>query len=341
MMNTKRLLITLSLFCSILNGQQLGGSAAFLKKGMSARALGMGSAYVAEVKDPSAAYWNPAGLVESTGLRFQISDLQNNIFDYKSLGDINTPQISLAYSFDKPLPMSNIQWALGISITGYFVNDIDEYDNRSSYLGSFGYSEYVSFISAAFKIKLINIGVTWKYLSQEFGGNVGFNQTNKKSLLRKPHDVGLKFHPTKYLSFGLILRDSISVGVYDQYSRNLQYGVSINLANIDNSLALPEIIFTADFLALQSSFQKLNTGIEYKYVANDNYSFLFRLGMSGILLNIDDSFGDSEEIKEISRKGSVGLGIKTKQLGIDIAWVQQLNENPYSQYMILTVGWEF
>ena len=46
MMNTKILLITLSLIYSILNGQQLGGSAAFLKKGMSARALGMGSAYV-------------------------------------------------------------------------------------------------------------------------------------------------------------------------------------------------------------------------------------------------------------------------------------------------------
>jgi hypothetical protein len=333
---------TISLLIALiaLNGQQYGGSSAFLKKGMSARAIAMGSAFVAAVEDPSAIYWNPAGLIDAKGFQIQISDLQNNFFDFKSFGDVNTPQLALSIAFRKPL-VWNINWAVGVSSAGYFVNGIDEYSENSSYLGSFSYSESATFISAAFKIKLINIGVTWKYLSQEFGGNVGFNQTNKKSLLRKPHDVGLKFHPTKYLSFGLILRDSISVGVYDQYSRNLQYGVSINLANIDNSLALPEIIFTADFLALQSSFQKLNTGIEYKYVANDNYSFLFRLGMSGILLNIDDSFGDSEEIKEISRKGSVGLGIKTKQLGIDIAWVQQLNENPYSQYMILTVGWDF
>ena len=340
-MNIKILLLSLSIFYSILNGQQIGGSAAFLKKGMSARALGMGSAYVAEVKDPSAAYWNPAGLVESAGLKFQISDLQNNISDYTSFGDINTPQISLAYSFHKPLPRSNILWSLGVSMSGYFVNDIDEYDNQSSYLGSFNYSEYVTFISMAFKIRLINIGITWKLISQDFTGNIGFNQTNKNSLLRKPHDIGLKFNPTKYLSFGLILRDSISVGVYDQYSENLQYGMSFNLAKFDHFMELPEVIVTADFLATQNSYQKLNTGIEYKFVANDTYSFLFRLGMSDILVNLDESIEDSEEIKDTSQKGSIGLGLKTKQLGIDIAWVQQLIENPYSQYMILTVGWGF
>ena len=341
MMNIRILLIALSIICSILNGQQMGGSAAFLKKGMSARALGMGSAYVAEVKDPSAAYWNPAGLVESTGFKFQISDLQNNIFDYKSFGDINTPQLSLAYSFHKPFPMTNIQWSLGASLTGFFVNDIDEYDNRSSYLGSFNYSEYVTFISMAFKVRLINIGITWKLISQDFAGNIGFQQTNKNSLLRKPHDIGLKFNPTKYLSFGLILRDSMSVGAYDQYSENLQYGMSLNLAKFDHIMTLPEVIITADFLATQNSYQKFNTGIEYKFVANNQYSFLFRLGMSDILVNLDESIEDLEEIKDVSKKGSIGLGIKTKQLGIDIAWVQQLNENPYSQYMILTVGWGF
>jgi len=38
-------------------------AAEFLKIGVGARALGMGEAYVAVADDPSAAYWNPAGLV--------------------------------------------------------------------------------------------------------------------------------------------------------------------------------------------------------------------------------------------------------------------------------------
>ena len=35
---------------------------AFLKLGVGARAMGMGSAYVAVADDPTALHWNPAGL---------------------------------------------------------------------------------------------------------------------------------------------------------------------------------------------------------------------------------------------------------------------------------------
>ena len=35
---------------------------AFLKLGVGARAMGMGSAYVALADDPTELYWNPAGL---------------------------------------------------------------------------------------------------------------------------------------------------------------------------------------------------------------------------------------------------------------------------------------
>src|SRR5512139_3372456 len=49
---------------------------AFLKVGVGARAMGMGSAYVAEAGDPTAVYWNPAGLggLDRTQITFMHSE---------------------------------------------------------------------------------------------------------------------------------------------------------------------------------------------------------------------------------------------------------------------------
>ena len=48
---------------------------AFLKLGVGARAMGMGSAYVAIADDPTALYWNPAGLASVT--KTQVTAMHN------------------------------------------------------------------------------------------------------------------------------------------------------------------------------------------------------------------------------------------------------------------------
>ena len=52
-------------------GNELGaGDAAhFLRSGVGARAVGMGGAFVAIANDVNAAYWNPAGLIQSASVR--------------------------------------------------------------------------------------------------------------------------------------------------------------------------------------------------------------------------------------------------------------------------------
>src|SRR5881397_2370229 len=45
---------------------------AFLKLGVGARPMGMGSAYVALADDPTAVYWNPAGLASAEGTQLLV-----------------------------------------------------------------------------------------------------------------------------------------------------------------------------------------------------------------------------------------------------------------------------
>ena len=62
--------------------QQLGGqrrgttSLEFLKIGMGARAEAMGGAFVSVANDPSAVYWNPAGVGSMQRKEMQISTTQ-------------------------------------------------------------------------------------------------------------------------------------------------------------------------------------------------------------------------------------------------------------------------
>ncbi len=83
------LLIALAVLPSLLNAQGTSGvskrgttAAPFLSVPMGARATGMGAAFVAVADDPTAMYWNPAGIAELQGFRFVfdhtawIADLQ-------------------------------------------------------------------------------------------------------------------------------------------------------------------------------------------------------------------------------------------------------------------------
>src|SRR6267378_7062923 len=60
-----------------LGGQRAGtSSATFLRIGVGARAVGMGETFVAVANDPSAIYWNPAGLGSLLRRELAISHVQ-------------------------------------------------------------------------------------------------------------------------------------------------------------------------------------------------------------------------------------------------------------------------
>src|SRR5215831_18795257 len=62
---------------SSLGGQRAGtSSATFLRIGVGARAVGMGETFVAVANDPSAIFWNPAGLASLQRRELAISYVQ-------------------------------------------------------------------------------------------------------------------------------------------------------------------------------------------------------------------------------------------------------------------------
>ncbi len=58
-----------------LNSTSPSVGMSFLKIGPGARAVSLGGAYAAVVKDPTAVYWNPAGVVYSHGMDFNFNHL--------------------------------------------------------------------------------------------------------------------------------------------------------------------------------------------------------------------------------------------------------------------------
>lgn len=84
----------------------------FLHLGIGARALSMGSAFVAVSDDPTAVYWNPAGLTNVKGVQ--------TIFDHtKWIADINYNFFVMSFNFGDI-------GSLGISYTASDIEDMEE-----------------------------------------------------------------------------------------------------------------------------------------------------------------------------------------------------------------------
>lgn len=100
---------------------------AFLKLGVGARPMGMGSAYVALASDPTAVYWNPAGLSGAEGT--QVAVMHNEwIQDFR--------QEFAAVS------RSTGSGAFGLGITGFYSSEFEKRDDVGNLIGHFGFNDF-------------------------------------------------------------------------------------------------------------------------------------------------------------------------------------------------------
>lgn len=100
---------------------------AFLKIGVGARAMGMGSAYVAVADDPTALHWNPAGLASGhEGIR--LTAMHNEWLD-----DFRQEYAAVT----GPVGPGTF----GASFTGFYTSELERRDETGVLTGHFGFND--------------------------------------------------------------------------------------------------------------------------------------------------------------------------------------------------------
>jgi hypothetical protein len=124
-----------------------------LRLGMGARAGAMGDTGVAGATDATAAYWNPANLVNAKGTQVSLQHLEY-FQDFR--------QESFAVSHNTPAG------ALGLSFSGFYSDFIPRYDEEPVGVqrGSFRPYDIAVGLGYAYDFKDVSVGIVGKFLYQ-------------------------------------------------------------------------------------------------------------------------------------------------------------------------------
>jgi hypothetical protein len=233
-----------------------------LRMGVGARALSMGSAYVAEASDATAGYWNPAGLVDiekasltamySAGMSFDRS------YNYFAFG----------YTFDFG--------TLGISWLNSGITDIPGYDVNDNPTGTFKDMNNAFLISYAYKYpnKSLSVGGSFKVVNQKIDD---YSKTGVGG------DIGLKFHPTDNSAAGIIVRDIGTQVDGWTVPTSIQVGVVL--------YPLEGFTFPVDVTkTIHRSDLNYHMGGEYSYEFCDSYWAKIRAGVNDGRFTIGTGF---------------------------------------------------
>jgi len=218
-----------------LGGQRAGtSSATFLRIGVGARAVGMGETFVAVANDPSAIFWNPAGLASLQRRELAISYVQWP-------ADVNYNHLTMI------MPSRRLGGSLALQF-GVLGTNIDETSELQPFgTGrTFSYSDMVTGLaySRRWTDKLL-VGVGVKYVHEDLGSEVG-GPTTSAFLF----DVGSIYYlglgsvriATSLTNFGSALRPSGqyvspndgSVLQYDAFDPPLMFRYGVAFEPIEN-----------------------------------------------------------------------------------------------------------
>jgi len=140
---------------------------AFLKLGVGARPMGMGSAYVAIANDPTAVYWNPAGLasIEKTQVTAMHNEwIQDFRQEFVAVGAHAGPG------------------SLGFGFSGFYADEFERRDDTGVLTGHFGFNDIA--MTGAYAMKVapgLDAGLALRYVREmidqedatSFMGDVG------------------------------------------------------------------------------------------------------------------------------------------------------------------------
>lgn len=260
------LAIALVLFISTTaNAQFRKYSNEFLNIGAGARGLAMGSAQVASVKDGTAGYWNPAGLVgvqDKPNLNLMHAEYFAGIgkYDYASLA----------------LPVSGNRRTIGISAMRFAVDDIMntlflvEPDGSINYnnIQAFSSADYAFIFSFAQKMKeTANRNMSFGVNAKVIHRNVGkFARAWGFGL-----DAGLQIHAKKW-HFGIAGRDITTT--FNAWSFNFTEKEKEVLYLTNNEIPVKSTELTAPRLVLGVA-RDFTLGKKTSLLAEANFDLTF------------------------------------------------------------------
>ncbi|MBU2529183.1 MAG: PorV/PorQ family protein [Candidatus Omnitrophota bacterium] len=256
----------------------------FLRMGVSARAMGMGSAFAGVSDDLAAAYYNPAGIASLEGSKVSLMTAM--------LSNSRSMQW-LSYG----MPLGN--GALAFSALSAGVSDIPGATLSAgipSLTGdSFDSSDMSLAATYAKKYDKASAGMNLKYLSSSIDNNsaAGFG-----------FDAGMNFKPAEKLSVGVVLQDIASSRKWDTDNDTKENIPTVAKLGAAYAVLDGDMTLAVDISKISDEDgNQINAGAEYKLSGNlaarvgvddGNFAAGFGIGMGALSLNYALRFEDVE-----------------------------------------------
>jgi len=261
----------LLIFVQGLNAQSGdAGTESPFSLGFGARAIGLGQAYTALAQDPTAVFWNPAGL--------EFINQQSATFFHTTLFD-QTHYDFLGYAY----PTLDLG-SFGIGIGRIGVEGIDGRDPFQNPTSEFGYSEYQVFFSYAKKLPWYNItpGITARWVRQ------GFTNQGDDSDAGIAADIGIMYRPD-WIGNAFIQDWSFGLNIKNVFAPQLRTGDDIDDYPLTTKLGFMKKIRFGQGGAFNVLFDlNHSTGRDMKFHFGSEYDFSdmgrVRLGFNGSAL---------------------------------------------------------
>lgn len=265
----------------------------FLRMGVSARAMGMGSAFTGIASDTSASYYNPAGLaqLQTRELGLMTTSLSNDrSFNWAAFG----------------LPLGSGGLAVAVLMSG--VDDIPKADLAGLTGSKFKSSDSALYLTYSGPItELIDVGLSAKGLRSTL---------DEKSASGFGFDLGTKFNPTKKLSCGVVLQDLVTSRKWDTANDTREDIPAVFRGGVAYKLLKDKLVVAGDLSKISDRQTiKYNLGTEYslasliKFRAGlDDGNITAGFGLSLSFLSFDYALR-FDDLDDNSNRHYLSLGI--------------------------------